>query len=137
MTWPPLGAVEIRDPAEGTEIRVYRGSRSRSLGGSGRPLSILSVDVQRTSDPLRCPLRDRNQTIFRPCGSWPLQATYLVNFAATIKGCAPARSNFRAFAPASGVKTISLNARSSAERTMELWATDPPGQMTMSGEASW
>jgi 3-methylfumaryl-CoA hydratase len=67
----------------------------------------------------------------------PLQATYLLNFAATLAGRTPARFNFRALAPASGVKTIFLNVRNSSEHAMELWVADPQGRITMSGEAAW
>lgn len=67
----------------------------------------------------------------------PLQATYLVNFATTIAGRVPARFSFRSLAPATGVKMIFLNARKFAGRAMELWVTNPSGQITMSGEASW
>jgi 3-methylfumaryl-CoA hydratase len=67
----------------------------------------------------------------------PLQATYLLNFAAALTRRPPTRFTFRGLAPASGVETIVLNARSVSAAAMELWVTDPEGRITMSGEAAW
>jgi len=68
----------------------------------------------------------------------PLQATYLLNFAATLAGNPPARFSFRGLAPAAGVGSIVLYAaRKSSEHAIELWVADAQRRITMSGEAAW
>ena len=67
----------------------------------------------------------------------PLQATYLLNFVATLASRPPTRFTFRGLAPAAGVESIVLNARNSSEHAIELWVADAQGRITMSGEAAW
>jgi 3-methylfumaryl-CoA hydratase len=67
----------------------------------------------------------------------PLQATYLLNFAASIAERSPSRFSFRALHPATGVTKIHLKARGRAGETAQLWIEDPAGRVTMKAEAHW
>ncbi len=65
----------------------------------------------------------------------PLQATLLIEFAASIRGATPRAFSFRALNPLFDGVEFSLNA-AEAEKGLELWISGPDGRTTMSAEAS-
>ena len=67
----------------------------------------------------------------------PLQATYLLNFAASIAERNPRRFSFRALHPATGVTKIRLKANARSVETATLWIEDPAGRVTMEAKAEW
>jgi 3-methylfumaryl-CoA hydratase len=67
----------------------------------------------------------------------PLQATYLLNFAAEIGKRSPRKFSFRALHPAAGVTKIHLKARARPGEAATLWIEDPAGRVTMKAEAEW
>jgi 3-methylfumaryl-CoA hydratase len=93
--------------ANPTKSRGPRNLRpSRITFAKSQWIRLSSLDtphsVQRTSDPLRRLLRRWDRTLFGRRGSWPQQATYLLNFAVTTAGRVPARFSFHSLASASG-----------------------------------
>jgi 3-methylfumaryl-CoA hydratase len=67
----------------------------------------------------------------------PLQATYLLNFAASIAERNPRRFSFRALHPATGVTKIHLKANGRPGEAARLWIEDPTGRVTMKADAEW
>jgi|tagenome__1003787_1003787.scaffolds.fasta_scaffold20793428_2 3-methylfumaryl-CoA hydratase len=66
----------------------------------------------------------------------PLQATLLVEFAASIRSAAPKVFVFRALNPLFDGQEFTLNAADS-DGAVELWITGPEGRTTMAGKAEW
>jgi 3-methylfumaryl-CoA hydratase len=66
----------------------------------------------------------------------PLQATWLLEFAAEIKGAAPAVFRFRGVSPLFDFENFELCARES-ESGLELWIATADGVRTMTASARW
>jgi 3-methylfumaryl-CoA hydratase len=66
----------------------------------------------------------------------PLQATLLVEFAASIRGKAAKVFSFRALNPLFDGQQFALNAVE-GERGLDLWISGPEGVITMSAKAEW
>ena len=67
----------------------------------------------------------------------PLQATYLLNFAAEITRLSPRKFSFRARHAATGFTKIHLKARRRPGDAATLWIEDLAGRVTMKAEAEW
>jgi 3-methylfumaryl-CoA hydratase len=66
----------------------------------------------------------------------PLQATLLVEFAASIRSAGPKIFSFRALNPLFDGQEFTLNAAES-DGALDLWITGPDGRTTMAGKAEW
>jgi 3-methylfumaryl-CoA hydratase len=66
----------------------------------------------------------------------PLQATLLVEFAASIRSVGPRVFSFRALNPLFDGQEFTLNAAES-EGGLDLWIAGPDGRTTMAGKAEW
>jgi 3-methylfumaryl-CoA hydratase len=66
----------------------------------------------------------------------PLQATLLVEFAASIRGVGPRVFSFRALNPLFDWQDFTLNA-AEGEGGLDLWIAGPGGHTTMAGKAEW
>jgi 3-methylfumaryl-CoA hydratase len=66
----------------------------------------------------------------------PLQATWLMEFAATIKGTPPARFSFRGLQPLLDFMSFQLCARENSEG-LDLWIRTEDGAVTMEAQATW
>ena len=67
----------------------------------------------------------------------PLQATLLLNFAATVHGRPPAHFSFRGVHPATGAQTLTLRATPDDKGGLALEAQAANGHMTMKASARW
>ncbi len=67
----------------------------------------------------------------------PLQATLLLNFAASIPGRAPGRFSFRGTSPATGTQTLTLRAAPDETGGLALEMHSARGQVTMKATAQW
>ncbi|MFG1270687.1 HTD2 family dehydratase [Xanthobacter versatilis] len=66
----------------------------------------------------------------------PLQATWLLRFAARIHGAPPARFSFRGLSPVFDNAPLFLHAEGEGDR-LKLWTARPGGPVAMSAEAQW
>ncbi|MBV8850711.1 MAG: MaoC family dehydratase N-terminal domain-containing protein [Methylobacteriaceae bacterium] len=66
----------------------------------------------------------------------PLQATLLIEYAATIRGAGPKTFSFRALNPLFDGQQFTLNAAESAGG-LDLWIAGPGGRATMAAKAEW
>jgi 3-methylfumaryl-CoA hydratase len=66
----------------------------------------------------------------------PLQATLLIEFAASIRSAGPKAFSFRALNPLFDGQEFTLNAAES-DGALDLWITGPAGRTTMAGKAEW
>jgi 3-methylfumaryl-CoA hydratase len=66
----------------------------------------------------------------------PLQATLLIQFAATLRGEAPRVFSFRALNPLFDGQEFTLNAAENDDG-LDLWIAGPEGGTTMAGKAEW
>jgi 3-methylfumaryl-CoA hydratase len=66
----------------------------------------------------------------------PLQATLLVEFAASIRSAGPKIFSFRALNPLFDGQEFTLNAADS-DGALDLWITGPAGRTMMAGKAEW
>jgi 3-methylfumaryl-CoA hydratase len=66
----------------------------------------------------------------------PLQATLLIEFAASIRSVGPKAFSFRALNPLFDGQEFTLNAAES-DGAVDLWITGPDGRTTMAGKAQW
>jgi 3-methylfumaryl-CoA hydratase len=66
----------------------------------------------------------------------PLQATLLIEFAASIRGAAPARFQFRGLQPLFDFEPFRLGARE-MEAGLHLWIEAADGRQTMDATAAW
>jgi 3-methylfumaryl-CoA hydratase len=66
----------------------------------------------------------------------PLQATWLIEFAAAIKGSAPAGFNFRGVRPLHDSTSFQLCARDKGAG-LDLWIRNQDGATTMEAKAKW
>jgi 3-methylfumaryl-CoA hydratase len=66
----------------------------------------------------------------------PLQATLLIEFAASIRGAGPRLFAFRALNPLFDGQEFTLNAADS-DGALDLWITGPAGRTMMAGKAEW
>jgi 3-methylfumaryl-CoA hydratase len=66
----------------------------------------------------------------------PMQAAFLVEFAAKLRGTAPKRFGYRGMLPLFEGSEFSINA-DETEAGMELWTANAAGQPTMKGSAVW
>jgi 3-methylfumaryl-CoA hydratase len=66
----------------------------------------------------------------------PLQATLLIEFAASIRSVGPRVFSFRALNPLFDGQEFTLNAAES-EGGLDLWIAGPEGRTTMAGKAEW
>jgi 3-methylfumaryl-CoA hydratase len=66
----------------------------------------------------------------------PLQATLLVEFAASVRGVGPRVFSFRALNPLFDGQDFTLNA-AEGEGGLDLWIAGPGGRTTMAGKAEW
>ena len=66
----------------------------------------------------------------------PLQATWLLRFAASLRGTPPVRFSFRGLSPAFDDAPLFLNAQESGDG-LKLWTARPGGPVAMSAEAQW
>jgi 3-methylfumaryl-CoA hydratase len=67
----------------------------------------------------------------------PLQATLLLNLAASLGGRVPRRFSYRAIAPLVAGKPFELCAQRNASKAVECWSADAAGSMAMRATASW
>jgi 3-methylfumaryl-CoA hydratase len=66
----------------------------------------------------------------------PMQAAFLVEFAAKLRGTAPKRFSYRGLQPLFEGSAFSINANETAAG-MDLWTANAAGQPTMKGNAVW
>jgi 3-methylfumaryl-CoA hydratase len=66
----------------------------------------------------------------------PLQATWLLNFAASIRGTPPSRFSFRGLSTLFDDDAVRLHAREDGDR-LKLWTARDGGPVAMSAEATW
>jgi 3-methylfumaryl-CoA hydratase len=66
----------------------------------------------------------------------PLQATLLIEFAASIRGAIPRIFSFRALNPLFDGQEFTLNA-TDGEDGLDFWIAGPDGRTTMAGKAEW
>jgi len=66
----------------------------------------------------------------------PMQAAFLVEFAAKLRGAAPKKFSYRGMQPLFEGSEFSINANDT-EAGMELWTANSAGQPTMKGTATW
>jgi 3-methylfumaryl-CoA hydratase len=66
----------------------------------------------------------------------PLQATLLIEFAASIRGATPRIFSFRALNPLFDGQEFTLNA-ADGEGGLDFWIAGPDGRTTMAGKAKW
>jgi 3-methylfumaryl-CoA hydratase len=66
----------------------------------------------------------------------PLQATLLIEFAASIRGATPRIFSFRALNPLFDGQEFTLNA-ADGEDGLDFWIAGPDGRTTMAGKAEW
>jgi 3-methylfumaryl-CoA hydratase len=66
----------------------------------------------------------------------PLQATWLLNFAASIRGTPPSRFSFRGLSTLFDDDAVRLHAREDGDR-LKLWTARDGGPVAMSAEAAW
>src|SRR6202008_1342115 len=66
----------------------------------------------------------------------PLQAAFLVEMAAKLRGKAPKKFGYRGVQPLFEGSEFSINANDNGA-TMELWTANDAGQPTMKGTAAW
>ena len=66
----------------------------------------------------------------------PLQATLLIEFAASIRGATPRIFSFRALNPLFDGQEFTLNA-ADGEGGLDFWIAGPDGRTTMAGKAEW
>ena len=66
----------------------------------------------------------------------PLQATWLLNFAASIRGAPPSRFSFRGLSPLFDDDAVRLHAKEDGDR-LKLWTARDGGPVAMSAEAAW
>ena len=66
----------------------------------------------------------------------PLQATLLIEFAASIRGATPRIFSFRALNPLFDGQEFTLNA-TDGEDGLDFWIAGPDGRTTMTGKAEW
>jgi len=66
----------------------------------------------------------------------PLQATWLLNFAASIRGAAPSHFSFRGLSTLFDDDPIRLHAEEDGDR-LKLWTARDGGPVAMSSEAAW
>jgi 3-methylfumaryl-CoA hydratase len=66
----------------------------------------------------------------------PLQATLLIEFAASIRGAGPKTFSFRALNPLFDGQEFTLNA-ANGEGGLDFWIAGPDGRATMAGKAEW
>jgi 3-methylfumaryl-CoA hydratase len=66
----------------------------------------------------------------------PMQAAFLVEFAAKLHGAAPKKFSYRGVQPLFEGSEFSVNANATAAG-MELWTANSAGQPTMKGSAAW
>jgi 3-methylfumaryl-CoA hydratase len=67
----------------------------------------------------------------------PLQATLLLNFAATVHGRPPARFSYRSTHPATGTQTLTLCAAPDQQGGLALEVRSADGNKTMKASAQW
>jgi len=67
----------------------------------------------------------------------PLKASFLLNFAATVRGQVPKRFTYRGVAPATGAQVLKLGARETSTDELAVAVIDAMGVKAMSGVASW
>jgi 3-methylfumaryl-CoA hydratase len=67
----------------------------------------------------------------------PLQATLLLNLAASLGGGAPRRFSYRATAPLVAGQPFDLHGLRSAAGDVECWSGDSAGSIAMKATASW
>lgn len=95
--------------------------------------SALTFNGHRIHYDAPCAVREERYP--GPVVHGPLQATYLLNFAASIAKQSPHKFSFRAPLPATNVTKIHLKARGRAGEAARLWIEDPAGRVTMKAEA--
>jgi 3-methylfumaryl-CoA hydratase len=66
----------------------------------------------------------------------PMQAAFLVEFAANLRGTAPKKFSYRGVQPLFEGSEFSVNANDS-DAGLELWTANSTGQPTMKGTATW
>ena len=66
----------------------------------------------------------------------PLQATWLLNFAASIRGAPPSRFSFRGLSTLFDDDAVRLHAKEDGDR-LKLWTARDGGPVAMSAEAAW
>ena len=66
----------------------------------------------------------------------PMQATLLAQFAADLRGAAPARFSFRSLSPVYDTQGLGLRA-AEAEAGISLWTAAPGGPVAMEAQAQW
>lgn len=67
----------------------------------------------------------------------PLQATFLLNLAATLYGRTPKRFSYRGVGPVHSGEPIRLAALRKADSAVECWSTTDRGTIGMKAEAEW
>ena len=66
----------------------------------------------------------------------PLQATWLLNFAASIRGASPSRFSFRGLSTLFDDDAVRFHAKEDGDR-LKLWTAWDGGPVAMSAEAVW